>query len=179
MVERFIKDEAQQPTMRLAHMPENFHKCLIILAGHYKVRIQTIGTDQARFRALVRTPNSGLPARRPSLHMLLRVGNSEPSITRSARSGQPRCGGRSIRGSSYNNKRQQDWVQDGQNHGQADRGARKGPPGFVVLDGAEVGSSASAISSENVGHRMLSKMGYVVVIDLQNVACTACLSTRY
>ncbi|KAK3829389.1 MAG: hypothetical protein J3Q66DRAFT_325142 [Benniella sp.] len=161
MVERFIEDEAQPPTMRLPHMSENFHKCLIILAGHYKVRIQTIGTDQERSRVFVRTPNSGFPARRPSLHMLLRVGNSGPSIPRSARSGQPRGrGGRPIRTSSYNNKRQQDWVQDGQDHGQAARGARKGPPGFVVIDGAEIGSSASAISSENVGHRMLSKMGW-------------------
>ncbi|KAF9925476.1 G patch domain-containing protein 2 [Modicella reniformis] len=37
---------------------------------------------------------------------------------------------------------------------------RSGPPASVVTDGTVISSSASAISVDNVGHRMLSKMGW-------------------
>ncbi|KAI7819640.1 hypothetical protein BC939DRAFT_459837 [Gamsiella multidivaricata] len=166
-------------TRRLPRMTKHVRSRVYIIAGLYKIRTSTDGYGDDGHPIISKTVNTAAPQKPVDLWKFLprdqRPVGMQPSSPRSRR-GDSRSGPRGSshhRGGRFHDGRGGHFrggagaYQGGNGaffHRGGDsrngEGVRKGPPGFVVTDGTVVGSSASAISSDNMGHRMLAKMGW-------------------
>ncbi|KAF9920855.1 hypothetical protein BGZ65_010873, partial [Modicella reniformis] len=152
VVERMIQDflSSGKPTVMLPFIQLNLRRCLSELAKHYHVRAKTVGSG---IRALVRTHNSGSPVGPFNMRELLLKVNMINKCRKAAKAAAKQR----HRWSYHLQLRGYDREERDQD---SSRRERRGPLGSVVADGTVIGSSASAISVDNVGHRMLSKMGW-------------------
>ncbi|KAF9358788.1 hypothetical protein BGX26_000931 [Mortierella sp. AD094] len=146
-IEDFVKDRTSD-NMQLPPMPKALRRKVHLLCNHYNLKSQSVGSGKSRFPILIKTERTKMPLNPVNVNKLLN--QSEKELTKlSAQFQGSRKGG------------------NGGNGGNGGGGKGKGKgrgmgssSSTAVMHGTIVGASASAISIDNVGHRMLSKMGW-------------------
>ncbi|KAG0335177.1 hypothetical protein BG004_000109 [Podila humilis] len=111
-------------------------------------RSQSIGSGKRRFPILIKTDRTSMPLHPGNVNRLLAQDDNE--IAKLSAQVQ---GGRFSKGNNSNSNNG-----GGYGGGKKARGGNGGGKG--IMDGQVVGAAASEISVENLGHRMLSKMGW-------------------
>ncbi|KAF9203214.1 hypothetical protein BGZ49_006661 [Haplosporangium sp. Z 27] len=145
-IENFVKDRTND-TLDLPPMPKPLRRKVHLLCNHYNLKSQSHGSGKSRYPILIKTDRTRIPLSPVNVNKLLN--QSEKELTKlSAQFQGTRKGGNGGYG--------------GNGGGGKGKGKGRGSGGgsTTALPGTIVGSSASAISVENVGHRMLSKMGW-------------------
>ncbi|KAF8977533.1 hypothetical protein BGZ46_007325 [Entomortierella lignicola] len=143
-IENFVKDRTND-TLDLPPMPKPLRRKVHLLCNHYNLKSQSHGSGKSRYPILIKTDRTRIPLSPVNVNKLLN--QSEKELTKlSAQFQGTRKGGNGGYG--------------GNGGGGKGKGRRSGGGSTTALPGTIVGSSASAISVENVGHRMLSKMGW-------------------
>ncbi|KAI8599572.1 G-patch domain-containing protein, partial [Dissophora ornata] len=118
-------------SLQLPPMPKPLRRKIHLLCNHYNVKSQSVGSGKRRFPILVKTDRTKMPINPVNITKLLNPSEKElKELTRLSAQFQG--------------------TRKGGNGG----GGNGAPHGTVV------GASASAISGENLGHRMLTKMGW-------------------
>jgi hypothetical protein len=144
-IEDFVKDRASD-SLQLAPMPKPLRRKIHLLCAHYNIKSQSVGSGKRRFPILIKTDRTKIPLNSVNINRLLNQSDKElKELTKLSAQfqGSARKGGNGGGGKGK-----------GKGRGNGDGG------GFTVaVHGTVVGASASALSVENVGHRMLSKMG--------------------
>ncbi|KAF9116062.1 hypothetical protein BGX27_005091 [Mortierella sp. AM989] len=143
-IENFVKDRTSD-NLQLPPMPKALRRKVHLLCNHYSLKSQSTGSGKSRFPILIKTDRTKMPLNPVNVNKLLN--QSEKELTKlSAQFQESRKGGKGGNGGG------------GKGKGKA-RGMGSGSS-TAAIHGTVVGASASAISDDNLGHRMLSKMGW-------------------
>ncbi|KAF9994357.1 hypothetical protein BGZ79_000901 [Entomortierella chlamydospora] len=146
-IEDFVKDRTSD-NLQLPPMPKALRRKVHLLCNHYNLKSQSVGSGKSRFPILIKTDRTKMPLNPVNVNKLLN--QSEKELTKlSAQFQGSRKGGNGGNG--------------GNNGGGKGKGKGRGMGSgnsMAAMHGTVVGASASAISVDNVGHRMLSKMGW-------------------
>ncbi|KAF9191742.1 hypothetical protein BGZ51_006798 [Haplosporangium sp. Z 767] len=158
-IEDFVKDRSND-SLQLAPMPKALRRKIHLLCNHYNLKSQSVGSGKRRFPILIKTDRTKMPANPVNLNKLLN--QSEKELTKlSAQFQASRKGGNKGGNKSGNSSFNGDKKGKGRGFGGGNGGGSMSAP-----HGTVVGGTASAISTENLGHRMLSKMGWSPGIGL-------------
>ncbi|CAO3567596.1 unnamed protein product [Mortierella alpina] len=145
-IENFVKDRTSD-NLQLPPMPKPLRRKVHLLCNHYNLKSQSVGSGKRRFPILIKTDRTKMPINPVNINKLLNQSEKELTML-SAQFQGTRKGG------------------NGNNGGGGGVGKGKGKSfgggggSMAAPHGTIVGASASAISGENLGHRMLSKMGW-------------------
>ncbi|KAF9299298.1 hypothetical protein BGZ74_008981 [Mortierella antarctica] len=144
-IEYFVKDRTTD-TLQLQPMPKDLRRRVHLLCNHYNLKSQSIGSGKRRFPVLIKTERTKMPVNPANVNKLLSQGDNE--LARLS--------------AQFQGSRKGNGGNGGQGHGYGGGKKGKGRGGFnaAIVHGAVVGAEASEISVENLGHRMLSKMGW-------------------
>lgn len=147
-------------SLQLPPMPKPLRRKVHLLCNHYSLKSQSVGSGKRRFPILIKTDRTKMPLNPVNVNKLLNQSEKELTML-SAQFQGSRKGGNNNFGNNNNNFGKK----GGNNNGGFAKGKGKNGGGggvsMAAPHGTVVGASASAISVENLGHRMLSKMGYV------------------
>ncbi|KAG0242118.1 G patch domain-containing protein 2 [Mortierella sp. GBA43] len=166
LIEGFIQDKACPSAMKLPPEFERWRVCVREIANHYRIKVDCTRTPLL----LERTNDTRLGDESPNFPRMIATSYySRRQAPRSSGFTQTHLhyqkesmksieqGMRNLRGmrpeTTLKRKRNKDTFDP------VDPKKRKGPPGVVVTDGQVIGSG-SAIASDNIGHRMLARMGW-------------------
>ncbi|KAF9961778.1 hypothetical protein BGZ72_002017 [Mortierella alpina] len=144
-IENFVKDRTSD-NLQLPPMPKPLRRKVHLLCNHYNLKSQSVGSGKRRFPILIKTDRTKMPINPVNINKLLNQSEKELTML-SAQFQGTRKGGNGNNGGGGGGKGK------GKSFG-GGGGSMSAPHGTVV------GASASAISGENLGHRMLSKMGW-------------------
>lgn len=142
-IEYFVKDRTTD-TLQLQPMPKALRRRVHLLCNHYNLKSQSIGSGKRRFPVLIKTDRTKMPLNPANVNKLLSQGDNELSRLSAQFQGSRKGNGGNGGGNGYGGGKKS-----------------KGRGGFsgAIVHGTVVGAEASEISTENLGHRMLSKMG--------------------
>ncbi|KAF9929466.1 hypothetical protein FBU30_001539 [Linnemannia zychae] len=161
-IEDFVKDRTTD-SLQLAPMPKALRRKVHLLCNHYSLKSQSVGSGKRRFPILIKTDKTKMPLNPVNINKLMN--QSEKELAMLSAQFQSRKGGNNFNnGNNYGGK---GGKKGGSNGGFAKGKGRNGGGGpMAAPHGTIVGASASALSSENIGHRMLSKMGWMPGVGL-------------
>jgi len=133
-------------------MPKPLRRKVHLLCNHYNLRSQSVGSGKRRFPVLIKTDRTRMPVNPMNVNRLLQQSENEiksslQQILQSQGRGNRNAPGGPPPSSKFNK-------------GKARGGGGGGGGSMAAPHGTIVGAEASAISTENLGHRMLSKMGW-------------------
>ncbi|KAF9413903.1 hypothetical protein BGZ94_000574 [Podila epigama] len=150
-IEDFVRDDDLRQ-LQLPPMPKALRRKVHLLAENYNLESQSLGSGKNRAPMLVRTHQTRLPPHPVNVKKLLNQSEQELKMISIQRRMNKHEGGRGGRGGGGGSRR------GGSRRDKDDKGggATATRPAF----GSVVGGEASAISTENKGHRMLAKMGW-------------------
>ncbi|KAG0333884.1 hypothetical protein BG000_008801 [Podila horticola] len=151
-IEYFVKDRTTD-TLQLQPMPKALRRRVHLLCNHYNLKSQSIGSGKRRFPVLIKTERTKMPVNPANVNKLLSQGDNEL-----ARLSAQFQGSRKGNGSNGGG--------NGNGYGGGKKGKGRGGFNAAIVHGAVVGAEASEISVENLGHRMLSKMGWAPGVGL-------------
>lgn len=158
-IEDFVKNRTID-SLQLPPMPKPLRRKVHLLCNHYSLKSQSVGSGKRRFPILIKTDRTKMPLNPVNVNKLLNQSEKELTML-SAQFQGSRKGGNNNFGNNNNYGKK-----GGNNNGGFAKGKGKNGGGgggsMAAPHGTVVGASASAISVENLGHRMLSKMGYVL-----------------
>ncbi|KAG0250608.1 hypothetical protein BG011_008209 [Mortierella polycephala] len=158
-IEDFVKDR-NNDSLHLSPMPKALRRKIHLLCNHYNLKSQSVGSGKRRLPILTKTDRTRMPANPVNLNKLLN--QSEKELTKlSAQFQSSRKGGNKGGNKSGNSN----FNGDGKGKGRGFGGGNGGGP-MSAPHGTVVGGAASALSTENLGHRMLSKMGWCPGVGL-------------
>lgn len=151
-------------SLQLPPMPKPLRRKVHLLCNHYSLKSQSVGSGKRRFPILIKTDRTKMPLNPVNVNKLLNQSEKELTLL-SAQFQGSRKGGNNTFGNN-NNFGGKGGKKGGNGGGGGGFSKGKGKNGggggsMAAPHGTVVGASASAISVENLGHRMLSKMGYV------------------
>ncbi|KAF9984763.1 hypothetical protein BGZ75_003693 [Mortierella antarctica] len=146
-IENFVKDRTSD-NLQLPPMPKPLRRKVHLLCNHYNLKSQSVGSGKRRFPILIKTDRTKMPINPVNINKLLNQSEKELTML-SAQFQGSRKGGNGNNGGGGGGKGK------GKSFGGGGGGGSMAAP-----HGTVVGASASAISGENLGHRMLSKMGW-------------------
>ncbi|KAI1301117.1 hypothetical protein EDD11_005807 [Mortierella claussenii] len=157
-IENFVKDR-HNDSLQLAPMPKPLRRKVHLLCNHYNLKSQSVGSGKRRFPILIKTDRTKMPINPVNVNKLLNQSEKELTLL-SAQFQGSRKGGFGGGGGKGG-------YSGGNGGGGKGKGkGRSAGSGTMAVHGTVVGASASAISVENVGHRMLSKMGWCPGVGL-------------
>ncbi|KAF9907854.1 hypothetical protein EC991_010452 [Linnemannia zychae] len=156
-IKEFVNDRTKV-SLELPPLAKALRRRVHLLSEQYNLRSQSVGAGKNRFPVLLRTEKTKIPQAPIDLRRFMNAGLGGPRVqaefdTRRDRFNNGRRGG-------GNNRR------DGRRGGRGGDNDTNGGSGKDPRDsaravtGSVVGGTASEISKENVGHRMLAKMGW-------------------
>ncbi|KAF9096165.1 hypothetical protein BGX23_011860 [Mortierella sp. AD031] len=169
-IEDFVKDR-HNDSLQLAPMPKPLRRKVHLLCNHYSLKSQSVGSGKRRFPILIKTDRTKMPLNPVNVNKLLNQSEKELTML-SAQFQGSRKGGNSYNNYNNNNfggKGGKKGGNNNNNNGGFMKGKGKNGGGggsMAAPHGTVVGASASAISVENVGHKMLSKMGWMPGVGL-------------
>ncbi|KAK3814322.1 MAG: hypothetical protein J3Q66DRAFT_35707 [Benniella sp.] len=144
-IEDFVKDR-NKDVLDLPPMPKPLRRKVHLLCNHYCLSSQSHGTGKNRYPVLIKTDRTKMPVNPVNLHKLANQPERElKELTKLS--------------AQFQGSRKGNGGGGGKGMGKG-RGGKSGGGISAAVHGTVVGASASEISSENVGHRMLSKMGW-------------------
>ncbi|KAF9573689.1 hypothetical protein EC968_008205 [Mortierella alpina] len=146
-IENFVKDRTSD-NLQLPPMPKPLRRKVHLLCNHYNLKSQSVGSGKRRFPILIKTDRTKMPINPVNINKLLNQSEKELTML-SAQFQGTRKGANANNGGGGGGKGK------GKSFGGGGGGGSMAAP-----HGTVVGASASAISGENLGHRMLSKMGW-------------------
>lgn len=162
-IEDFVKDRTTD-SLQLPPMPKPLRRKVHLLCNHYSLKSQSVGSGKRRFPILIKTDRTKMPLNPVNVNKLLNQSEKELTLL-SAQFQGSRKGSNNNFGNNNNfgGKGGKKGGNGGGGGGFAKGKGKNGGGGgsMAAPHGTVVGASASAISVENLGHRMLSKMGYV------------------
>lgn len=167
-IEDFVKDRTTD-SLQLPPMPKPLRRKVHLLCNHYSLKSQSVGSGKRRFPILIKTDRTKMPLNPVNVNKLLNQSEKELTML-SAQFQGSRKGGNNNFGNS-NNFGGKGGKKGGNGGGGGGFSKGKGKNGggggsMAAPHGTVVGASASAISVENLGHRMLSKMGWMPGVGL-------------
>ncbi|KAF9116192.1 hypothetical protein BGX27_004299 [Mortierella sp. AM989] len=140
MVEEFVKGRDTQ-SLQLPHMKTALRRRVHLLSTHYGLRSESVGSGKRRFTVLMKTDHTKLPKNSDKVQTILSQSDREVK--------QIAVEFRQMHDRGY---------RGGQRY--RSEGGPKRPPVVTITNGTVVGATAAPISTENVGHRLLAKMGW-------------------
>lgn len=146
-IKEFVNNRSKV-SLELPPLAKALRRRVHLLCEQYNLRSQSVGSGKNRFPVLLRTEKTKMPQAPIDLRKFMNAGfgprvQAEFDYRRDRRKG---AGG--------NNRR------DGKRSGGPSNDTNKDPRDSArAVTGSVVGGTASEISKENVGHRMLAKMG--------------------
>ncbi|KFH65581.1 hypothetical protein MVEG_09057 [Podila verticillata NRRL 6337] len=143
-IEYFVKDRTTD-TLQLQPMPKALRRRVHLLCNHYNLKSQSIGSGKRRFPVLIKTDRTKMPTNPANVNKLLNQGDNELAKLSAQFQGSRKGNGGNGGGNGY---------------GGGKKSKGRGGISGAIVHGAVVGAEASEISTENLGHRMLSKMGW-------------------
>lgn len=147
-IKEFVNNRSKV-SLELPPLAKALRRRVHLLCEQYNLRSQSVGSGKNRFPVLLRTEKTKMPQAPIDLRKFMNAGfgprvQAEFDYRRDRRKG---AGG--------NNRR------DGKRSGGPSNDTNKDPRDSArAVTGSVVGGTASEISKENVGHRMLAKMGW-------------------
>ncbi|KAF9298661.1 hypothetical protein BGZ88_005386 [Linnemannia elongata] len=147
-IKEFVNNRSKV-SLELPPLAKALRRRVHLLCEQYNLRSQSVGSGKNRFPVLLRTEKTKMPQAPIDLRKFMNAGfgprvQAEFDYRRDRRKG---AGG--------NNRR------DGKRGGGPGNDTNKDPRDSArAVTGSVVGGTASEISKENVGHRMLAKMGW-------------------
>ncbi|KAF9917526.1 squalene synthetase-like protein [Linnemannia zychae] len=149
-IKDFVNDRTKV-SLELPPLAKALRRRVHLLSELYNLRSQSVGSGKNRFPVLMRTEKTKLPHTPIDLRRFMNAGMPLPRIQEGFDGRRDRSNNR--RGDRY---RRRVGLQDGDY-----RMSAKDPRDSArAVAGSVVGGTASEISKDNVGHRMLSKMGW-------------------
>ncbi|KAF9977160.1 hypothetical protein BGZ73_006831 [Actinomortierella ambigua] len=152
----FVHDHTSD-SLQLPPMPKALRRRVHLLCNHYNLRSQSTGSGKRRFPVLIKTERTRMPLNPVKVSRFLQQGDKELTYLSAQFQG------------STNGKRNQRYGDKGKG-GSSGPGARRGGGGGGGgggrVHGAVVGSEAAELTSDNIGHRMLAKMGWTPGVGL-------------
>lgn len=167
-IEDFVKDRTTD-SLQLPPMPKPLRRKVHLLCNHYSLKSQSVGSGKRRFPILIKTDRTKMPLNPVNVNKLLNQSEKELTLL-SAQFQGSRKGSNNNFGNNNNfgGKGGKKGGNGGGGGGFAKGKGKNGGGGgsMAAPHGTVVGASASAISVENLGHRMLSKMGWMPGVGL-------------
>jgi hypothetical protein len=168
-IEDFVKDRTID-SLQLPPMPKPLRRKVHLLCNHYSLKSQSVGSGKRRFPILIKTDRTKMPLNPVNVNKLLNQSEKELTMLSAQFQGSRKGGNNNFGNNNNNNFGGKGGKKGGNNNGGFMKGKGKNGGGgggsMAAPHGTVVGASASAISVENLGHRMLSKMGYVTSFHL-------------
>ncbi|KAG0305239.1 hypothetical protein BGZ98_004436 [Dissophora globulifera] len=155
-IEDFVRDRTVD-SLTLPPMPKPLRRKVHYLCNYYNIQSQSVGSNKRRFPVLIKTDRTKMPINPVNINKLLNQSQEEmKEYTRlSAQFQGTRKGGNGNGNGGGKGKGK------GRGFGGGGGGGSQAAP-----HGTVVGATASEISVENLGHRMLSKMGWLPGVGL-------------
>ncbi|KAK3822571.1 MAG: hypothetical protein J3R72DRAFT_459020 [Linnemannia gamsii] len=171
-IEDFVKNRTID-SLQLPPMPKPLRRKVHLLCNHYSLKSQSVGSGKRRFPILIKTDRTKMPLNPVNVNKLLNQSEKELTML-SAQFQGSRKGGNNNNNFGNNNFGGKGGKKGGNNFNNNNGGFAKGKGknggggggSMAAPHGTVVGASASAISVENLGHRMLSKMGWMPGVGL-------------
>ncbi|KAF9158598.1 hypothetical protein BGX21_003353 [Mortierella sp. AD011] len=145
MIEKFVR-EGRTQSLQLPPMMTALRRRVHLLSTLYGLRSESVGSGKHRFAVLLRTDSARLPKNPDEVQKILTQSDKEVK----ERTVEFQMHSRGHKGSRRHRE----------------DGGSKRPPAATITNGAVVGATAAPISTENVGHRLLSKMGWTPGVGL-------------
>ncbi|ORZ04044.1 hypothetical protein BCR41DRAFT_206667 [Lobosporangium transversale] len=164
-IEHFVKDRSSD-NLHLPPMPKPLRRKIHLLCNHYNLKSESVGSGKRRYPILIKTDRTKMPINPVNVNKLLNQSENELKAlsiqfqgSNSRKSGYEHGNGNN--GNSGGGRGGQGGYKDNRNN---KKGRNSGSS--MAVPGSIVGASASAISVDNVGHRMLSKLGWTPGVGL-------------
>ncbi|KAF9436358.1 hypothetical protein BGZ76_004182 [Entomortierella beljakovae] len=156
-IEDFVKD-VSLPYLQLEPMKTALRRRVHLLSTQYGLESESIGAGRNRAAVLLRSKTTMLPTNPGKVQEIL---TQNDRVVKQKAIEFRRTMERSQRGGYHNRGGGQmlDRNQRGGYRNRGEAGSRR-PQGDAVANGTVVGATAAPISTENIGHRLLSKMGW-------------------
>ncbi|KAG0311953.1 squalene synthetase-like protein [Linnemannia gamsii] len=150
-IKEFVNNRSKV-SLELPPLAKALRRRVHLLCEQYNLRSQSVGSGKNRFPVLLRTEKTKMPQLPIDLRKFMNAGFG-PRVPAEFDSRRDRFNN-SRRGAGKNRR-------DGKRGGGVGSDANKDPKDSArAVTGSVVGGTASEISKENVGHRMLAKMGW-------------------
>ncbi|KAG0057630.1 hypothetical protein BGZ83_007003 [Gryganskiella cystojenkinii] len=149
-IEEFVRDKTSD-SLQLPPMPKPLRRKVHLLCNHYNLRSQSVGSGKRRFPILIKTNHTRMPVNPVSVTRLLQQSENEIKSTLQGILKSQGRGNKNSPGGSGNG---------GSSTPKFNKSKARGGGSMAAPHGTVVGAEASEISHENLGHRMLSKMGW-------------------
>ncbi|KAF9583531.1 squalene synthetase-like protein, partial [Lunasporangiospora selenospora] len=157
-IEEFVRDR-NNDNLHLPPMPKALRRKVHLLCNYYNLRSQSIGSGKRRFPILIKTERTKIPTNPINLGKL--QGQPDKELAKLSQQVQGFRGGNGKGKGKHGDWEQSEVSGNGKGgKGMNGRPSRGGGAAFAAPHGSVVGGSAAAISNDNVGHRMLAKMGW-------------------
>lgn len=151
-IKEFVNNRSKV-SLELPPLAKALRRRVHLLCEQYNLRSQSVGSGKNRFPVLLRTEKTKMPQTPIDLRKFMNAGFG-PRMQAEFDNRRDRFSN-SRRGAG-NNRR------DGKRGSGVGNDTNKDPRDSArAVTGSVVGGTASEISKENLGHRMLAKMGYV------------------
>ncbi|KAF9140508.1 squalene synthetase-like protein [Linnemannia schmuckeri] len=151
-IKEFVNNRSKV-SLELPPLAKTLRRRVHLLCEQYNLRSQSVGSGKNRFPVLLRTEKTKMPQTPIDLRKFMNAGFG-PRVQAEFDNQRDRFNN-SRRGAGGHNRR------DGKRGGGPGNDTNKDPRDSArAVTGSVVGSAASEISKENVGHRMLAKMGW-------------------
>ncbi|KAG0278897.1 hypothetical protein BGZ95_002841 [Linnemannia exigua] len=157
-IKEFVNDRSKV-SLELPPLAKALRRRVHLLSEQYNLRSQSVGAGKNRLPVLMRTEKTKIPQTPIDIRRFMSAGLGGPRVQAEFDTRRDRSNGK--RGASNNRRDSRRGGRSGDRGNDTNGGGSKDPRDSArAVTGSVVGGTASEISKENVGHRMLAKMGW-------------------